>query len=51
MRDLQNESILREREAERRSQEINDNNTKMFKEELFKNHGEHDMQNMQTTNN
>ena len=45
MRDLQNESILREMEAERRSQEINDNNTKMFQEELFKIHGEHDMQN------
>ena len=30
MRDLQNEAILREMEAERRSQEINDNNTKMF---------------------
>ena len=30
MRDLQNESILREMETERRSQEINDNNTKMF---------------------
>ena len=47
MRDLQNESILREMEAERRSQEINDNNTKMFQEELFKIHGEHDMQNRQ----
>ena len=48
MRDLQNEPILREMEAERRSQEINDNNTKMFQEELFKVHGEHDMQNRQT---
>ena len=35
MRDLQNESILREMEAERRSQDTNDNNTKMFQEELF----------------
>ena len=47
MRDLQNESILREMEAERRSQEITDNNTMMFKEELFKTHGEHGRQHMQ----
>ena len=35
MGDLQNESILRGMEAERRSQDINDNNTKMFKEEFI----------------
>ena len=46
MRDLKNESILREMETERRSQEITDNNTMMFKEELFKTHGEHEIQNM-----
>ena len=48
IRDLKNESILSEMEAERRSKEINDNNAMVFKEELFKNHGEHEMQNMQT---
>ena len=46
IRDLKNESMLREMEAERRSQEITDNNTMMFKEELFKIHGEHEKQNM-----
>ena len=35
-RDLQNESILRELGAERRNQDINDNNTMVFKENLLK---------------
>ena len=48
MRDLQNEPISREMGSERRNQEINDNDTKMFQEELFKIHGEHDIQNMQS---
>ena len=34
-------------EAERRMQEITGNNTVMFKEKLYKSHGEHEMQNMQ----
>ena len=46
MGDLQNESILREMEAERRSQDITDN-TMMFKEEPFKIHGGHERQHMQ----
>ena len=46
IRDLQNEPILREMEAERRSQEIIENSTMMYKE-LFKTHGAHGMQNMQ----
>ena len=45
--DLKNESILREMEAERRSKEITENNTMMFKEKRFKTHGEHEMQTMQ----
>ena len=35
-------------ESERRNQEINDNNTKMFQEDLFNSHGEHDMQKRHT---
>ena len=34
-------------EAERRMQDIIGNNTMMFKEELYKTHGEHEMQNTQ----
>ena len=48
MGDLKKDSMLREMGSERRSQEINDNNAKMFQEELSKIHGDHDMQNMQT---
>ena len=39
--------MLKEMEAERRLQEITENNTVMFKEELYKIQGEHDMHNMQ----
>ena len=47
IRDLKNESMLKEMEAERRMQEITENNTRMFKEELYNIHGEHEIQNMQ----
>ena len=40
--------MLRGMETERRSQENIENNTKTFQEELFKTHGEHDIQNMQS---
>ena len=36
IRDLKNESFLREMEAERKNKEITDNNTMVFEEELFK---------------
>ena len=47
IRDLKNESMLKEMEAERRMQEITENNSRMFTEELYNIHGEHEMQNMQ----
>ena len=47
IRDLKNEPMLKEMEAERRMQEITENNTMRFKEELYNIHGEHEMQNMQ----
>ena len=47
IRDLKNESMLREMEAERRSQEITENNTRMFREDLFIIHGETAIHNMQ----
>ena len=47
IRDLKNESMLREMEAERRSQEITENNTGMFRESLFRIHGETAVHNMQ----
>ena len=50
MRDIKNESIPRETEAERRMQEINENNKMMFKEELHRIHGESEMQTMQKQN-
>ena len=34
-------------EAERRMQEITENSTMMFKDELYNIHGEHEMQSMQ----
>ena len=46
VRDLNNESMLKGIGAERRMQEITENNTMMLKE-LYKNHGEHEMQNVQ----
>ena len=49
-RDVKNESMLREMEAERRMQEITGNNKMMFKEELYKNQGGSEMQNMQQQN-
>ena len=39
--------MLKDMEAERRVQEITENNTMMFKEELYNFHGEHEMQSMQ----
>ena len=39
--------MLREMEAERRSQEITENNTRMFRENLFRIHGETAIHNMQ----
>ena len=42
-----NESMLREMESERRNQEIIENNTKMFQEELFRIHGETELHNTQ----
>ena len=48
IRDLKHESMLRGMESERRSHETIENNTKMFQEELFKIHGEHDIQSMQS---
>ena len=50
IRDIKNEPMLREMEAERRTQEINENNSLMFKGELHKTHGESEMQNMQQQN-
>ena len=47
IRDLKNETMLKEMEAERRMQEITENNSRMFTEELYNIHGEHEMQNMQ----
>ena len=47
IRDLKNESMLRGMEAERRMQEITGKSTMMFKEELHKIQGEHEMRNMQ----
>ena len=47
IRGLKNEPMLKEMEAERRLQEIAGNNTMIFKEELYKIHGEHEMHNMQ----
>ena len=46
IRDLKNESMSREMEAERRRKEITENNTRMFKEELFRIHGESAIHNM-----
>ena len=45
--DLKNESMLREMESERRNQEIIENNARMFKEDLFRIHGETALHNMQ----
>ena len=47
IRDLKNESMLREMESERRRDEIAENNTRMFREELFRIHGESAIHNMQ----
>ena len=46
VRDIKNESVLREMEAERRMQEISGNNKMMFKE-LHRIQGGSEMQNMQ----
>ena len=50
LRDIKNESMLREMEAERRMQEISENNKTMFKEELHRIRGESGRQNMQQQN-
>ena len=47
IRDLKNEPMLREMESERRNQEIIENNARMFKEDLFRIHGETALHNMQ----
>ena len=47
IRDLNNESMLREMEAERRTQEIIENNARMCKEDLFRIHGKTELHNMQ----
>ena len=47
IRGLKNESMLREMESERRRDEIAENNTRMFREELFRIHGETAIHNMQ----
>ena len=47
LRDLKNESNVREMEAKRRSQEITENNTRMFRENRFITHGETSIHNMQ----
>ena len=49
IKDIKNESMLREMEAERRMQEISGNNKMMFKE-LHKHQGEGEIQNMQQQN-
>ena len=50
MKDLQNEPIIKEMEAGRRSQEITDNKTMMFEEKPFKIHGGHERQHKQKHN-
>ena len=47
IRDLKNESMLREMETERRNQEIIENKARMFKEDLFIIHGETELHNIQ----
>ena len=47
IRDLKNESMLREMEVERRTREIVENNARMFKEDLFRIHGENELHNIQ----
>ena len=47
IRDLKNESMLREMEVERRTKEIVENNARMFKEDLFRIHGENELHNIQ----
>ena len=47
VRDIKNDYMLRELEAERRLKEINENNKLMFKAELHKIQGESEIQNMQ----
>ena len=47
IRDLKNESMLREMESERRHQEMIENNARMVNEDFFRNHGETAVHNMQ----
>ena len=47
IRDLKNESMLREIESERRNQEMIENSARMFREDLFIIHGETAIHNMQ----
>ena len=50
VRDIKNDYMLRELEAERRLKEINENNMIMFKAELHKIQGESEIQNIQQQN-
>ena len=50
VRDIKNDYMLRELEAERRLKEINENNKIMFKAELHNIQGESEIQNMQQQN-